>query len=100
MFHGFETFDHTADIGIRAWGNELAQVFEGAAKALFSVMAELSTVSARQKLKVTLRAQSDEELFLAWLKELLFIFETKHLLFSDFKVLDLKSGTLVAEMGG
>ena len=99
-FHGFETFDHTADIGIRAWGNELAQVFEEAARALFSVMAELNTISVRQKLKLRLHAESDEELFLAWLKELLFIFETKHLLFSDFKVLDLKSGTLVAEVGG
>ena len=98
--HGFETFDHTADIGIRAWGSELAQVFEEIAKALFSVVVELNTVSARQKMEVTLRADSDGNLLLAWLKELLFIFETKHLLFSNFKILNLKSGVLTAEISG
>ena len=84
--HGFETFDHTADIGIRAWGSDLAQVFEEIAKALFSVVVELNTVSARQKMEVTLRADSDGDLLLAWLKELLFIFETRRLLCKEFKV--------------
>lgn len=100
MSRGHETFDHTADIGIRAWGADLIQVFEEAATALFTVIAELSTVSVRRTIVVKVRGDSDEELFLAWLKELLFIFETKHLLCSHFKVLNLKPGALTAEIGG
>ena len=97
---GYETFEHTADIGIRAWGREFAQVFEEAAKALFSVIVDLKTVSPRQELNVELAADSGEELFLAWLKELLFIFETKHLLLSQFKVLNLSLGKLSAKVSG
>ena len=100
MSRGHETFEHTADIGIRAWGSEFAEVFEEAAKALFSVIADLDTVSVRQKLNIELTRDSGEELFLAWLKELLFIFETRHLLLSEFKILDLDFGRLSAEVGG
>lgn len=97
---GHETFEHTADIGIRAWGSEFSELFEESAKALFSVIVDLKTVSPRQKSKVELTCESGEELFLAWLKELLFIFETKHLLFCQFKILDLNSTRLSAEIAG
>ena len=107
MSRGYETFEHTADIGIRAWGGEFAEVFEEAAKALFSVMVDLESVSVRQKVKIELSENSGEELFLAWLKELLFTFETQHLLFCEFKILDLGSHSsqdgafkLTAEAGG
>ncbi len=53
---GFETFDHTADIGIRAWGNEFSEIFEEAAKALFSVIADLNSVSPVQNINVKLEA--------------------------------------------
>ena len=39
-------------------------------------------------------------MFLTWLKELLFIFETQHLVLSEFKIQSLTSKTLVAEVGG
>jgi len=97
---GYGTFDHTADIGIRAWGSEFSQVFEEAAKALFSVIVDLKTVSPRQKVKIELVKDSGEELFLSWLKELLFIFETRRLLLCEFKILDLKPTALRAEVSG
>ena len=105
MSRGYETFEHTADIGIRAWGKEFSELFEEAAKALFSVIVDLDTVSVKRSLKVELNlpltptlspegrglGEGVEELFLAWLKELLFIFETQHLLLSQFKVLELRT---------
>ena len=97
---GCNSFEHTADIGIRAWGAEFSEVFEEAGKALFSVMAELDSVSPKERLKVELAADSGEELFLKWLKELLFIFDTKRLLLCEFRVLDLRSTRLAAEMAG
>ena len=99
MILGYETFDHTADIGIRAWGSEFSQVFEEAAKALFSVIVDLKTVSPRQKVKIELAKDSGEELFLSWLKELLFIFETKHLLLSEFKIIDLNPASSQSSPG-
>lgn len=97
---GYETFEHTADIGIRAWGSNDQEVFEEAAKALFSVIVELSGVSVHQKLPVAVTAESVEDLFLTWLKELLFIFETKHLVLSEFKIESLSASALSARVGG
>ncbi len=99
MAGGFETFDHTADIGIRAWGNEFHEVFEEAAKALFSVIVDLDSVKPSQTFPLELNAENGEELFLKWLKELLFIFETKHLLLKEFKV-DLAANQLKATLSG
>ncbi len=96
---GHETFDHTADIGIRAWGNEFSEVFEESAKALFSVIADLDSVTPSQTIQLELTAENGEELFLKWLKELLFIFETKHLLLKEFKV-DLVTNQLKAKLTG
>ena len=99
-FRGFETFEHTADIGIRAWGGHFTDVFEEAAKALFSVMVELDSVAPKKKLEVKLTARSGEELFLAWLKELLFISDTQHVFLSEFKMIDLSPTSLAAEVRG
>ncbi|MBI4372227.1 MAG: archease [Candidatus Omnitrophica bacterium] len=113
---GHETFEHTADIGIRAWGSEFSELFEEAAKALFSVIVDLKTVKPAQLIHIELSTEKKgtgntfclspffngnaEELFLKWLKELLFLSETKHMFFSQFKILDLSPGKLVAEAEG
>ena len=100
MPHGHETFEHTADIGIRAWGNNFPEVFEEAAQALFNVIVDLKTVTPRQEFKVKLTAESEEELLLKWLQELLFISETKHIFFSKFKVSSVTPKQFIAEAYG
>lgn len=106
---GFETFDHTADIGIRGWGKDIRELFEEMAKALFSVIVDLGTVDCKKTVTVTVKCKdvkpyapdaAYEDLLLAWLKELLFIFETKRLVFSDFSVTEITSESLTAEGKG
>ena len=97
---GFETFDHTADVGIRAWGENLEHLFEEAGKALFSVMVDLNTVSDRKTHPLDLRAESNEDLIYAWLNELLFIFETERFVFKSFSVNRIDSLHLTAEGRG
>jgi SHS2 domain-containing protein len=40
LSRGHETVDHTADMGIRGWGNTVAEAFEEAAAAMFELMAD------------------------------------------------------------
>jgi SHS2 domain-containing protein len=40
----FQFFEHTADIGLIAYGHSLAEAFANAAYGLFSIIAELKTV--------------------------------------------------------
>jgi SHS2 domain-containing protein len=82
----YETFDHTADLGLRVRAPDLDSLFAEAAQALFSTIVEnLGTVEPRQKIDVRLLADDREYLLFDWLKELLFHFDSEHLLFGRFE---------------
>src|SRR5262249_31048642 len=83
----YETFEHTADLGLRVRAPDLNALFAEAARALFSAIVEhLSTVERRQQVNVELPAGEPEYLLFDWLNELLYRFDTEHLLFSRFEV--------------
>jgi SHS2 domain-containing protein len=83
----YETFDHTADLGLRIQAATLDALFVEAARALFSVIVEdLGTVNPRQRRDVHLEGDERAYLLFDWLNELLFRFETDHLVFGRFEV--------------
>jgi SHS2 domain-containing protein len=53
---------------------------------MFSVMADLAKVKAKESVEVKVSARNKEELLLGWLNELLFEKGAREMLFSDFKV--------------
>jgi SHS2 domain-containing protein len=82
-----ETFDHTADLGLRVRAATLDALFAEAAEALFSVIVEnLGDVAAVAPVEVDLKETDRELLLFDWLKELLYRFDAEHLLFSRFEV--------------
>lgn len=83
----YETFEHTADLGLRIRAPDLDALFVEAAQALFSAIVEdLATVQPVKKVQVRLAAEEREFLFFDWLKELLFHFDAEHLLLGRFEV--------------
>ncbi|MFH0948912.1 MAG: archease [Candidatus Aenigmatarchaeota archaeon] len=76
----------TADAAFEATGGTLESLFSECAKACTEIMA--NTKSIKQKIKKTIRIKSDivENLLFDFLGELLFIKDTKKLLFSRFDV--------------
>jgi SHS2 domain-containing protein len=89
----YETFEHTADLGLRIRAADLSALFAEAAEALFAVIVDdLDTVVALQKLDVELTGTDREYLLFDWLKELLYHFDAEHVLFSRFEVRVSDSG--------
>jgi SHS2 domain-containing protein len=83
----FETFDHTADLGLRVRTQTLNQLFVEAAEALFSTVVEdLKAVTAARSVEVQIASDDLAYLLFDWLRELLYRFEGEHLLFSRFEV--------------
>jgi SHS2 domain-containing protein len=83
----YETFEHTADLGLRIRSASLNALFAEAAEALFAVIVDdLSTVVASQKVDIELAGTDREYLLFDWLKELLYRFDAEHQLFSRFEV--------------
>ncbi len=82
----YETFEHTADLGLRIRAPNLDTLFVEAAQALFSAIVEdLGTVEPRQRVDVQLQGDDREYLLFDWLNELLYRFDTEHLLFGRFE---------------
>lgn len=82
----FEEIDHTADVGIRAYGKTASEIFESAAAGMFSLIANLEKVRPVGEEEIRLSADDLPGLLVAWLSELLFLHETQHLLFCKFRV--------------
>ena len=96
----FETFEHTADLGLRIRAADLDTLFAEAAEALFSVIVEdLRAVRPLQSVQVWLDANEPAYLLFDWLKELLYHFDAEHLLFGKFEVKVSETGLTATAWG-
>jgi SHS2 domain-containing protein len=83
----YETFDHTADLGLRVRAADLNTLFAEAGLALESTLVEdLGPVRPVRSLEIRLPADDLEYLLFDWLKALLYHFDVDKLLFSRFDV--------------
>ena len=90
----YETFEHTADLGLRVRAADLNQLFVEAAQALFSaIVDDLAAVEPMKCIDITLQGDDWGYLLFDWLNELLYRFDTEHLLFGKFEV-RIKNETL------
>jgi SHS2 domain-containing protein len=96
MNKDFEILDHTADVGIIAYGADLKQAFANAAKALFSLITELDDVEEVLHRDIELTATEVESLLVEWLNELVYRFDTESILFKRFDIIQLNSTHLKA----
>jgi SHS2 domain-containing protein len=83
----YETFEHTADLGLRARAADLDTLFAEAACALFAALVEdLTAVRSLDRVEIAVAGEDREFLLFDWLKELLYRFDAEHRLFSRFEV--------------
>ncbi len=83
---GYAIFGVTADKGIRAWGPDLAEAFRQAALGLWSLMVDPATVCPRREVSLTAEAGDREALLVAWLNELLYLYEAHGFVAADCAV--------------
>ena len=97
-----ESFDHTADVGLRITAPDLDDLFRTAAGALFDyIVVNRSAVRSSEVEHITLTSESTDDLLVSWLNELIFRCETEHRLYTRFDVRVAAGGlSLEAEIGG
>jgi SHS2 domain-containing protein len=95
----YQEIEHTADVGIRAYGRSLNEIFANAAEGMFSLIADLKKVKPVGEVEVRVAADDPATLLLRWLSELVYIHETQHLLFCEFDV-DVKGTSLQGRARG
>jgi SHS2 domain-containing protein len=96
MTKDFELLDHTADVGIIAYGVDLKQAFANAAKGLFSLITNPGDIEEALHRDIELTAEDRESLLVGWLNELVYYFDTEGILFKRFDVIELNNRHLKA----
>ncbi len=91
MVKDFEILSHTADIGIIAYGSDMAEAFSNAARGMFSLIAEPESHRETEGRDTQLTAPDRESLLVAWLNELIYLFDVENIIFKKFDI------TLVGE---
>jgi SHS2 domain-containing protein len=86
----FDFLEHTADVFIAAYGKTLTEAFENAALAMFEVITDIEKVSPDIEGSVEVEAEDEYALLYSWLEALLVKFETENMLYSKFKISNLK----------
>jgi SHS2 domain-containing protein len=91
--------DHTGDTGIEVEDDTPEGLFAGAARAMFDIIADVSTVVPRVEERLEVAAPALDLLLRAFLAELLFRFTTTGMIYARFDV-ELAGDTLRARVAG
>ena len=97
---GYEFFDHTADIGIRATGRTQEELFVRMAQGLIELLVEDSVLAPTTRRAVHVSADRIDTLLLAWLQELLFWFSTERFLPAQYTFTTMTATSLEGEVQG
>lgn len=88
----YEILEHTADVGLKAFGKTLEEAFENAAEGMFDLITDKSNIEEVGEYTIELTADDLEQLLVDWLSELVFLHSANNLVFGDFNI-DLKGET-------
>ncbi|MFC1969697.1 archease [Chloroflexota bacterium] len=96
MKRAFEIIDHTADVGIIAYGADVKDLFSNAALALFSLITELESIEEKLHFDLKVSSEDRDSLLVEWLNELIYLFDVEHILFNRFDIESLTHNQLKA----
>lgn len=96
----FKRIDRPSVLGIIAYGKQHKELFENAAYGLFSLIADLESVSPKQLISLKVKGENIESLLVNWLNELIALEDSRKMLFRKFQVKALSDTGLEAEISG
>ena len=100
MKEAFEILDHTADVGIIAYGADFRKLFSNAALALFSLITDPESIQEKLHLDLEVHNEDKDSLLVDWLNELIYCFDSKHILFNRFDIETMTNSALKATCYG
>ncbi len=96
----YEVLPTTADVGLIAYGEDLVILFKNAAEGMFDLVAELENVKPEKEEIVDISSPNLEELLVAWLNELILLFDARWFLAKEYDITELSEKHLKAIVKG
>ena len=92
----FEVLEHPADIGFRAFGGTLPELFAQSALAMLSIAADPAAALSKEEYPLAVESGDRESLLVDWLNEVLYWFDGKRIAFRDFRVTQFRENAIQA----
>jgi len=98
----FDIIDISGDVGIRAFGKSIEEVFKNSAIGMYSLITDLEGVKADKNISISVESNSLEGLLVSWLNELVFQFDTYNFIGKDITIsaFSIQPSALKAEIRG
>ena len=90
----FEILEHPADIGFRAFGADMAELFAASAMALLSIAGDPDAARRIERYTLSVTSPDREGLLVDWLNEVLYWFDGRRIAFHEFTI-DRLSNTIL-----
>lgn len=82
---GFEYFDVAADIGVHAWGSDLAACFRQCTRGVFNLIVPLEAVRPAESRECAAQGEGPEALLVNWINELLYLHDIEGFVLHDLE---------------
>ncbi|MGQ9493844.1 MAG: archease [Anaerolineae bacterium] len=96
----YEQIEHTADLALRIYGQDLRELFANAAFAMFSQLADIQHIATPISRQVAVEGVDYESLLVNWLNELLYLHDTQREIYAVFDIQEFAPYQLKATVHG
>jgi len=96
----FEVLEHTADVGIRAFGRTLPELYENAARGMLEVLFDPASVRPVEEETVTVAGADAVDMLVVWLHEIILRADARKRAFAQVRVSEVAEWRLVATLSG
>lgn len=94
-----EYLDISGDVGLRLRAGSLEELFEAAAEGMAGLITDTSALGESEQKEVVIPAGRGDDVLIAWLNELVFLFDAYGFIGRDFRV-TFHKGELRASVSG
>jgi SHS2 domain-containing protein len=82
----FEVLEHPADIGFRAYGSTLPELYAASAVAMLSIAGDPGAAEPRHEYRLAVESGDRESLMVDWLSEVLYWYDGRRIAFREFRI--------------
>jgi SHS2 domain-containing protein len=100
MSRKYEFIEHTADLGLKVYGDSIEALFVHAAEAFFETILSLESVEEEIERSIEVGAEATDELMVSWLDEFVYLYDTEKLVFKRFEITSIQKNQLRANAWG
>lgn len=96
----YQLLNRSSDLAIKVSGGTQGEVLANSAFALFDLMTHLETVEEREPFAVEAEGVDRNDLFVNWMRELLYLYQTGGYLLKKIEILETRDNYVKGEAQG